>query len=87
MVARASNRIERETIVEEFATLKSGRDAMKEAYKLFDDITLSKPFRFMVISKEGDLERIRLFIHSFRVSFVHLDMRIHTLLTVLNSPY
>ena len=66
MVARASNRIERETIVEEFATLKSGRDAMKEAYKLFDDITLSKPFRFMVISNHLPSKRSnRDFIHYY----------------------
>ena len=66
MVARASNRVERETIVEEFATLKSGRDAMKLAYKLFDDITLSKPFRFMIISNHLPSKRSnRDFIHYY----------------------
>ena len=66
MVARASNRVERETIIEEFATLKSGRDAMKLAYKLFDDITLSKPFRFMIISNHLPSKRSnRDFIHYY----------------------
>ena len=50
MIGRISNRVERQTIVEEFTTLRSDRDGMKDAYKIFDSITLSKAFRFMVIS-------------------------------------
>lgn len=50
MIGRISNRVERQTIVEEFTTLRSDRDGMKDAYKIFDSITLSKGFRFMVIS-------------------------------------
>jgi hypothetical protein len=47
---RITSRIERQTIVEEFSTLKSDREGIKTAYNLFDAITLSEPFRFMVCS-------------------------------------
>jgi len=49
-VGRISNRVERQTIIEEFTTLKSTREGLKEAYDLFDSITLSRPFRFMIVS-------------------------------------
>ncbi len=49
-VGRIANRIERQTIVEEFTTLKSTREGLKEAYDLFDGITLGRPFRFMIVS-------------------------------------
>lgn len=50
MIGRISNRVERQTIIEEFTTLKSDREGIKAAYNNFDEITLSKPYRFMVIS-------------------------------------
>ena len=46
---RITSRIERQTIIEEFSTLKSDREGMKRAYQLFDNITLSNPYRFIVI--------------------------------------
>lgn len=46
---RITSRVERQTIIEEFSTLKSDRDGMKRAYNLFDNITLSNPYRFIVI--------------------------------------
>tara|TARA_R110002074_G_scaffold281962_1_gene453450 strand:+ start:1201 stop:2055 length:855 start_codon:yes stop_codon:yes gene_type:complete len=49
-VGRISNRVERQTIIEEFTTLKSTREGLREAYDLFDTITLSRPFRFMIVS-------------------------------------
>ena len=46
---RITSRVERQTIIEEFSTLKSDRLGMRRAYELFDNITLSNPFRFIVI--------------------------------------
>lgn len=58
---RITSRVERQTIIEEFSTLKSDREGMKRAYNLFDNITLSNPYRFIVIQnhiankkREGD---------------------------------
>ena len=57
MVGRISNRIERQTIIEEFCTLKSDKVGMKRAYDLFDNITLSNPFRFICISNHTPNKR------------------------------
>lgn len=46
---RITSRIERQTIIEEFTTLQSDREGMKRAYGLFDNITLSNPYRFIVV--------------------------------------
>ena len=46
---RITSRIERQTIIEEFTTLQSDREGMKRAYNLFDNITLSNPYRFIVV--------------------------------------
>ena len=61
LVGRISNRVERQTIIEEFCTLKSDKAGMQRAYSLFDNITLSKAYRFIAISnhipnkrKDGD---------------------------------
>ena len=50
VVGRISSRVERTTIVEEFCTLKSDREGLRKAYSLFDNITLSNPYRFIIIS-------------------------------------
>lgn len=49
LAARITSRIERQTIIEEFTTLRSDREGMKRAYGLFDNITLSNPYRFIVV--------------------------------------
>lgn len=47
--SRLCNRTERERICMESLTLHSGRDGMKEAYGVLDTVTLSKPYRFLVV--------------------------------------
>jgi len=74
---RITSRIERQTIIEEFCTLKSDRLGMKRAYELFDNITLSNPYRFIVIqshiaNKKRESDFISLFDGEYPVVQHHL---------------
>lgn len=44
------NQFERERLVLENLTLKSGRDGKKEGYEVFDRVVSSKPYRFIVLA-------------------------------------
>jgi len=46
--ARLASRVERETFIEQFLTLTSGRDGLREARMVFDAITL-QPFTFICV--------------------------------------
>ncbi len=49
MWSATSNKRDRITAVEESLSLKSDRQGMKDALEVFDTVTLSKPYRFLVI--------------------------------------
>ena len=49
ITSRLANRAERERITHENLTLHSGRAGMREAYDVLDTITLSKPYRMIVV--------------------------------------
>lgn len=44
------NQMERERLVLENLTLRSGRDGKREGYEVFDQVVGSKPYRFIVIA-------------------------------------
>ena len=47
---KCASRVEREALVYEFLCLRSDRDGIKEAYRVYDGITYSAPYRFITIS-------------------------------------
>lgn len=49
--SRLANRFERERLVHESLTLRTDREGMKKAYQVLDDVTLSKPYRMIIIEK------------------------------------
>ena len=57
LVPKISSRRERESIVNSFMTHLSGREGLKRAYKLFDDIVNEKDFQFLVINTTGQNKR------------------------------
>tara|TARA_S200002703_G_scaffold7929_1_gene8136 strand:- start:876 stop:1784 length:909 start_codon:yes stop_codon:yes gene_type:complete len=48
--SRMSNRRDRQTLIEEALTMSSDRDGLNEARRVFDTVTMSKPYRFCVIA-------------------------------------
>lgn len=50
MWSATSNKRDRITAVEESLSLKSDRQGMKDALEVFDTVTLSKPYRFLVVA-------------------------------------
>lgn len=49
--ARLASKAERERLVHENLTLRTDRQGMKDAYAVLDELTLSAPYRVIVISK------------------------------------
>jgi hypothetical protein len=47
---KCASRVEREALVYEFLCLRSDREGIKEAYRIYDGITYSAPYRFITIS-------------------------------------
>ncbi len=50
LTSRLASYMERKTIIENYLSLTSDREGLREARRVFDAITLSKPFRFLAIS-------------------------------------
>jgi len=48
--SRLASYLERKTLIESYLTLTSDREGMKESKRVFDQITLSKEFRFIAIA-------------------------------------
>jgi hypothetical protein len=50
LAGKCASRVEREALVYEFLCLRSDRDGIKEAHRVYDGITYSAPYRFITIS-------------------------------------
>lgn len=50
LASRLASYTERKTLIENYLSLTSDRDGLREARRVFDSITLSEPFRFIAIA-------------------------------------
>ncbi len=50
LASRLASYVERQTLVEQYLSLTSDREGLKEARRVFDSITLSKEYRFIAIA-------------------------------------
>ena len=50
LASRLASYTERKTLIENYLSLTSDRDGLREARRVFDSITLSQPFRFIAIA-------------------------------------